>query len=402
MNSIIIVTPNYTPETCAAAKRITATAEYLNKHGWKVTVITVAPHYPQNCIYEGYGKKFLEISIENQVKVVRFRPWIVPKSNLILRLFSETLFSLQAAWYIFRCRSSVVMSTSPYMLLGPFCLLASRIKRSRFIWEVRDLTWQYVSATGKKSYGLIKPLEYLMLLTASFSDALITTTNGQLEYFKTHLKCLPPIALVIPNGVSDFFLNSTKQLAYKGFFQKKEVKVVYAGLLGYPQGLTTLIKTAKLLPNIKFILVGEGVERLELERQAKIYKLNNIQFTGYMELDNLLTYYSEADILVAHLRRNFAFEIAQPSKLWEYMSTGRPVVFGGEGEAADIIRQNDCGSVVPPDNPEALAEAITYLVANPDEAQRLGKNGRLFVETHRRSDVILEKLQFILEQLTIK
>jgi glycosyltransferase involved in cell wall biosynthesis len=310
-------------------------------------------------------------------------------------MFSETLFSLQVAVYILRHKTDVVLTSTPYMLLGPLGLAGSRLRGAKFVWDVRDLTWQYVKAIGRPSYGLDALLERLMKFTARKTDALVTATNGQLPYFERR----PEHSLVVPNGLSDSMLAELGKAALSALFGESKAKVLYAGLLGYAQGLTTLIRTAHLLPNIELRLVGDGPERAALEAEARMLGLSNVHFEGYVSFNELIAHYAWADILVAHLRDNSVFEIAQPSKLWEYMATGKPVIYAGKGEAVSIIQEYEAGVCVPPDNPEALAEAIRGLVSDPARAIALGKRGREFVENHRRRNLILERLAELLDAL---
>lgn len=396
MKSITIATSYYHPETGAAAKRLTAIAEYLAEHGWSVTVVTLLPNYPQNKIYAGFDGPTPRQSSENGVTVIRLRPWIVPKANLVLRLLSETLFSLQVAAHILRHKTAVVLTSTPYMFLGPLGLASSRLRGAKFVWDVRDLVWQYVKAIGKRSYGLDALLERLMKFTARKADALVTATNGQLPYFEKR----PEYSLVVPNGLSDSMLAELAKAAPTSLFGQSPTKVLYAGLLGYAQGLTTLIRTAHLLPNIELRLVGDGPERALLEAEARALGLSNVQFEGYVSFNELIAHYAWADILVAHLRDNPVFDIAQPSKLWEYMATGKPVIYAGKGESVSLIQEHEAGACVPPDNPEALAEAIRGLASDPVGAAALGKRGREFVEIYRRRSVLLEQYKQLLEQLS--
>ncbi len=395
MKSITLVSPIYFPETNAGAKRSTAIAEFLATKGWKVTVVTVLPHHPQNKIYEGYDVETPFVETINGVKVYRLRPWLVPKENFVLRLLSETLFSWQAFLYLLKHSSDVILATCPYIFVGPFSLLASKIKGSSFVWDVRDLIWQYVKASGKKSFGLDNLIDQLMRFTARSAHGLTTATQGILKHFSKRPQCV----MLLPNGVTSELLQGFESISLTPFFQSERVQVVYAGLLGYPQGLSTLVDAAKILDDVDFTFVGDGPERGLLEERAKKTSLSNVHFTGYLSQAQLFEYYKKADILVAHLRQNTAFEVAQPSKIWEYMSTGRPVIHAAEDEAAQIINDQKIGLAVSPEHPQALADAITYLVNHPQEAREMGLRGRQFVETHRNREKLLQDFEKLLQEM---
>ena len=392
----ILLGPNYPPETNAAAKRMAATAEHLACRGWEVTVVTLLPHYPQNAVYEGYEDGF-ERQYEGGVEVVRVRPWIVRRDHLVLRLLSELVFCFQALWHVVTSpRADVVMASIPYMFLGPFGWVGARIRRSRFIWEIRDLTWEYARATGKRSYGLDRAIERVMRLVAQRSDAIITATSGQLPYFSQR----PAIAEVVPNGLTDDILRELTHLPAAAEGVDGTLTVTYAGLLGYPQALRTVVDAAALVPSLEVVFVGDGPERDALEERARTRLLHNVRFAGYVPFDTLLEHYARSDIFVAHLRDRPEFHVAQPSKIWEYMATGRAVVFAGRGEAAAILRDHDIGLVVPPEDPEALAAALRDLAREPDRRRALGARGREFVLAHRRRSVLLTRLSDVFDALT--
>jgi colanic acid biosynthesis glycosyl transferase WcaI len=395
MPSVTLLTPHYFPETSAAAKRCTDTAEFLASRGWQVTVLTLLPHYPQNKIYEGFDKPIPLVTTENQVKVIRLRPWIIPRANLLLRLLAETYFVFQILLHSFWQKSDVILASSPYMFLGPGGLLASRLQGCKFVWDVRDLTWLYPKAAGKKTYGTDKVLEKLMLFTASHSDGLSTATEGLLSYFVKR----PPASEVIPNGVSEALLAKLEPLTQAYQLGAFKGKVLYAGLFGYNHHLTTVIEAARLLPELSFTLAGDGPDKSLLEDLVKTNNLDNVKFTGYLSFDNLFLEYEKADILVSHVRQDPIFLWTQPVKLWEYMATGKPVIHAGEGEVVDIIQQHNLALTVAPENPQALTEAIRYLIAHPDEARQLGENGRHFVEQQRHRVKILERLEALLQRV---
>ena len=383
--------PNYYPESGAGAKRVTAIAQHCEKQGWRVKVITLLPHHPHNQIYAGYDGPSLESQIENGVEVIRIRPRLLSRTNIGLRLWSELIFSIQAATGVLSHNTDVILASSPYMFLGPAGLLLSRLKRVKFVWDVRDLTWLYPRASGKRTYGLDSLFEQLMLAVASRSDALTTATDGLLRYFTRR----PKYSISVPNGVSDEVLDSLLALPPPS----GPPHVLYAGLLGYNHGLGTLIDAASKCPDAVFTVAGDGPDRKRLEQLARLRGTRNIVFTGHLAQDQLREAYLQATVLVSHVRRHRLFEWTQPAKLWEYMATARPVVHAGEGEAVAIIKENSIGVTVPPDDPDALARAISDLIASPDTAGTLACRARRFVSAHRRRSVLLRELDGLLDAL---
>lgn len=394
MKNITLVSPIYYPETNAGAKRSTAMAEHLAQHGWHVTVLTLLPHHPQNRIYDSYDVATPKSELVNGVRIHRFRPWIVPKSNLILRLLSETIFAWHAFLFLLRHPSDVILATCPYIATGPFSLLASKMRRSRFVWDVRDLTWSYPRAAGKRTFNLDKLLAILMKLTARHSDVLSTATDGLLKYFIHR----PQRAVVLPNGVDQSTLDKYKDWIFT-FDQERRYRVLYAGLFGYNHGLDTIIEAAKHLPNILFVMSGDGPERNLLEKIVQESGLSNVIFTGYLNTTELQEQYRQADILVSHVRRNPLFYSTQPAKLWEYMATGKPVIHAGEGEVVEIVEAHQAAVCILPEEPLALADAIRFLLEDPERAAAIGRRGKAFVWSNRNRPRLLGDFRKLLDEL---
>lgn len=394
---LILLTFSFFPETTALAKRATETARYLRKKGWEVTVITHAPNYPQGVVYQGYGERSVDRRTEEGVDVIRLRPWLVSLTNLPMRLAAESWFSLRSLWRTLRVDGDIILATSPYMFLGPAGRIAGWLSHRPFVWEVRDLTWRYASAAGKRTFGMDRVFEALMLWTGKRADAMVTTTAGQLAYF-ADLARAPKRTQVVPNGVSQGHVDRVERLRTTPP-AGGEKRVVYAGLLGFAQGLATIVESASLVPEAEFYLVGDGAQREGLERMAREQHIPNVHFVGYVGAEEVIGYYQSASVLVAHLRSDPVFEVTQPSKIWEYMVNGRPVVYGGAGEAARAVAASGGGLVVPPDDPGAMARAIRQLLNNPEEAASMGEKGRAYVLSYKRREQILDEFDTFLRSL---
>jgi colanic acid biosynthesis glycosyl transferase WcaI len=392
--SLSIVTPNYHPETNAAARRMTALAEQLVARGWTVHVITQLPHYPQNAIYEGWQVETPHVAMERGVSVTRLRPWIVGRTSLPLRLLAESRFCLAAASHLRRLRTSAVFGSIPFMFIAQLILAVGRVSGRRVILDIRDLTWQYPRASGKTTWGLDRVIDRLMRWTVRHVDVLTATTEGQTAYFSRK----PGAWAVVPNGVA---LEVFEQLAsidpeVKGGGRPE---VLYAGLFGFNQNLRVVIDTAALLPGVDFTLVGDGPERSALAAAVKEKNLRNVQLLPYASLEQLLQHYRRATILVSHVRHHEVYANMQSAKVWEYMAVGKPLIHAAVGPSAALIEELECGLAPPPDDPGALANAIRSLLDNPLEARRLGTNARRLVRGRYIREQIIDELEILLRSV---
>lgn len=392
MPSITILAPNYYPESNAGSKRVTRLAEHLAVAGWEVEVYTMLPHHPQNRIYEGYEGLAGAARVEKGVRITRMRPWIVAKDNLVLRLVAETMATIKLMGKILFSgrRSDVYWASSPYMFLGPAGLFLARLRGRPFVWDVRDLTWLYPRAAGKRTFGLDRILEAFMRWTARKSSALTTATDGLYHYFQRR----PALGMPVPNGVSKDVLEALDPAKLGPPPAKERPRAVYAGLFGYNHGIGTVVEAARLLSEVDFLFVGDGPDRPLVEQAAR--ELPNVETRGYSPFEDLVRAYGSANVLVSHVRRSPIFEWTQPAKLWEYMASGRPVVHAGEGEVISILDEEGIALTVTPEDAEALAEAISRVVADPELATRLGSGGRRFVEAHRNTEKLMTEMEHLL------
>jgi glycosyltransferase involved in cell wall biosynthesis len=388
----VLLTPHYAPESGAAAHRLTAIARGFAARGWAVRVVTALPHHPQNAVYDGYDVRAPWVRNEDGVEVVRLRPWLVPRSNLALRLLVELVFCLRALPHAVAWRPDAVLASSPYLFFGPVGWLAARLARAAFVWDVRDLTWLYAAAAGRRTYGLDRVLDAWMRATAAGSTALVTATEGLMAYFQRR----PQHSLVMPNGVTH------ERIAALGDLPPAPVearRVLYAGLFGYNHGLGTVVDAAARLPDVAFVFAGDGPERGSLEERARAAGCQNVAFTGYLEPDALREAYANASLLVSHVRGGAVNRWTQPAKVWEYMATRRPVVHAGEGEVLELLAGRDVARFAPPDDPGALADAIAATLADPDAARRMGERGAAYVATHRDRARLVDDLVAFVEAL---
>jgi glycosyltransferase involved in cell wall biosynthesis len=173
--------------------------------------------------------------------------------------------------------------------------------------------------------------------------------------------------------------------------------VLYGGNIGLAQGLDVFVEAARLLrehPDIHFVIVGSGVEKENLEGLVRDYGLTNFEFIGQQPKEQVLAYFSAADLLFAHLKEAPHRVGTVPEKILAYMACGRPVLMAAqEGAAVDVIREHGCGVTAPPDNPEAVARTVLALLLRRHELDEMGARGRQATELHFAGPKVLEAME---------
>jgi glycosyltransferase involved in cell wall biosynthesis len=161
--------------------------------------------------------------------------------------------------------------------------------------------------------------------------------------------------------------------------------VLYQGSIGYAHDLHTVLQAASILQettNIHFLFVGDGSARAGLERLTSELQLRNVTFLDPVPKEELPRFFSISRCGLVALRDIPLFEGARPSKALPVMSCAKPLLYVAKGEGAKLVLEADCGVLVPPGNPEALAIATRSLIDSPELSARMGKNGRDYVRAH--------------------
>jgi glycosyltransferase involved in cell wall biosynthesis len=174
--------------------------------------------------------------------------------------------------------------------------------------------------------------------------------------------------------------------------------VLFAGNMGLAQGLDTVLEAAEALsemPDIQFVLIGDGVEEKHLRKEAEVRGLRNIRFLGRRPVEEMPRFFAAADVLLAHLRRDPLFEITIPSKTQAYLACGRPILMAVAGDAAAVISEAGAGWVCAPEDPVAMAEGIRKLYEmDQEEREAMGRAGReAFLRLFRQSVLVDQYLE---------
>ena len=181
---------------------------------------------------------------------------------------------------------------------------------------------------------------------------------------------------------------------------ERDFLVGYVGNFGFKQQMEIVVESARLLRDrrdVRFAFVGDGAQKHEAVALAKDAHLENIEFLGVQPREALPDMLAAMDLHILHQRRE-VIDMVVPSKLLTYAASGRPILFAGvsESEGAKFIVNAGAGTVIEPEDPELLAEAVVTLKANPGEREQQARNGRSFVEENFHRDGVLARAEALL------
>jgi len=378
--NILFLTENFPPETNAAATRVYERACYWVKDGHQVTVLTSAPNFPEGRLFEGYKNRWRQTGDMDGITVVRVKTFIAPNRGVLLRSLDFLSFMVSAVWAgLWLPKPDVVSATSPQFFAAFAGWVLGAWRGVPFVFELGDLWPASIAAVGAMRPNIfLRLLEKLELHLYRRSEAVVALTKA----FRDNLVergIAPEKIAVIRNGVDTWRYGLSKKdpgLAREWKLGDKFV-VGYVGTHGMAHALGNVLDAAEKLKDrddIRFLLAGAGAERQALMADASRRGLSNVAFMGPQPKDAMPRVWGLCDVALVHLRDNSVFAGVIPSKIFEAMASGLPVLLAApDGEASILIEDAGAGLHVAPQDPQQLAEAVIALHADPKSLRALAE-----------------------------
>lgn len=396
MARILFLSQFFPPETFAGANRVGSMVDVLAR-SHDVVVVTPRPSYPDPSFYD--ARSAVEADRQRPYRVERPLEFVPHSRSLAVRAIRELVMAFRLALRAAREPADIVVTSSPSMFLGPVCWLLARTKSSRFVWDIRDIGWEYAGEsrlTARRMRPVLRVLQRYMWSVAGRADLIVAASPGGAERVSQKIPSREKI-LLVENSVTKELLDACKICQER--VPKPRPIVTYVGLIGDAQALAVLADVARALPSVDLMVVGEGPERGLLERRIEELHLRNVRLTGYLARAEVLEVYRRSDILFAQLKDAPTLNATSlPSKLYEYMATGKPIVYAGKGLAAETVDRIGCGVSVAPEASEAIAEAIGELLGDEARMDEMGAKGRTFVEMGADRETAFEELAAALRE----
>ena len=385
----LILTQYYPPEIGAPQTRLSSIVSEIKALGHEVEVVTALPNHPTGKIFPGYrGQLYFREDMDN---VVVHRVWLYTAIGAGLRrILNYISFALSSLYGLWRSqRPDYVFVESPPLFLSIPGFIVARRWRAKIIFNVADLWPDSVQELGliqsERILGLAERLE-------KWSYRIANRVSAVTEGIRSNLiekKGVPASkVLFLPNGVNTelFKPRSPNMELMRSLGLEGKKVVLYAGTLGYAQGLDTVLKAAEILidrQDIIFVFIGDGSEKTRLLEVTSHLRLENVLFLEPSPQEFVANLYSLALAGLAVLKDVPIFQGARPSKMFPIMASGVPVLYSGAGEGALLVQKKaQAGIVTSPESSQALAEGVMHLADNPGLARELGKNGRKYVEEY--------------------
>ncbi|HMR68086.1 MAG TPA: glycosyltransferase family 4 protein [Anaerolineae bacterium] len=404
---ILLLSLYFTPDPAANSVIMTELAEELTQLGHQVTVIAAFPHYDTNQIWPTYRGQLVQKDEHQGIRVYRTYLYVpANKTNLLGRVLNYLSFNaLSTLIGALAGQVDVILAPSPPLTIGLSAYLLSRLRRAPYIYNVQDIypdvAIRLGVLTNPKVIRFFQALERFVYRHA-------TAVSVLSEGFRQNLlgKGVPAEKVaIIPNFIDTTFMQpgpKDNAFARQHGLQDKVV-VMYAGNVGLSQGLETLLQAAhhlQTLPDLRFLIVGNGAAKADLQAQAARLGLSNVIFLPFQPREQLPAMYATADISLVVLKQGIGAE-SVPSKAYTILASGRPLIaaIDAGSETQRLIEAAGCGLWTPPEQIGALAEAICSLYHQPGLRDQLGRNGRAYVESYYTRQAVGRQYAALLESL---
>ncbi len=406
--NILVVTQYFWPETF----RINDMAQGLKDMGHDITVLTGLPNYPSGKWTNGYGLKSCGREEWQGIKIIRVP--LMPRMKgrgwqLALNYLSFAFSSSLLGPVLCRDQYDVIFTYEPSpFTVGIPAIVMRRLRKIPMIFWVQDLWPESLKSTGAvSSEFVLASVGRMVKWIYRRCDKILVQSEAFIEP-AIKAGANPDIIRYFPNWAEEFYrpvsVDESSALAAK---IPKGFVVMFAGNLGEAQSLPTIIAAALKLKEINvihWVVIGDGRRMDWMREEVTKLGLNNcVHFLGRHPTEQMPSYFSAADILLATLKDEPAFAHTIPSKVQTYMACGRPVIAAMNGEGARVIKQSGGGLAVQAEDDQALADAVMTIYNLPEEQrQTMGKAAYVYYQNNYDRKLLLNKLETIMSELIEK
>jgi colanic acid biosynthesis glycosyl transferase WcaI len=440
---ILIYGINFSPELTGIGKYTGEMADWMASQGHEVRVVTAPPYYPAWQVDLPYSASWYQTEVRTLVsslptinglptpphqtdtetaflhigdaksltKSASYRVWRCPlwvprklgglKRLLHLASFALTSFPImlrQVLW-----RPDVVWMAAPALMCAPGAWLTARLAGAKAAIHIQDYEVDAAFQLGLLSSPIARSLALRCESALLRSFDLVSTISGRMLHLARSKGVDEGRLLFFPNWVDLAAITPVTDLArwpqavdtYRQELDIPEDAVValYSGNMGMKQGLEILPQAAALLasrPDIVFVFCGQGTGKAALDIQCE--GLSNVRLLPLQPMSRLGQLLGMADIHLLPQRADAA-DLVMPSKLTGMLASGRPVIATAQlgTELADVV--SSCGLIVPPESPQALADAVVKLASDGALREQLGSSGRRYAELHLDTKVVLRRFE---------
>jgi len=401
---VTILSQYFFPELISTGQLLTELAEELVNLGSSVIVVAGQPTY--------YESSQVPREMEHRgIKILRVRNTQLEKNSIVGKILNSTTFFLGAIGRSLTISNDtviLVVTNPPILPFVPYLL--SFLRKQKYVCLVHDVYPDIAVQLGYLRengifYGLWERMNQKMMHGAA---AVIVLGRDMEEKIREKLDRSEWGKIrMIPNWSDEDAIRPIGKgenpfLREIGLSPSTFI-VQYSGNMGLSHGMETIVEAARRLQDmpVRFLFIGGGGKREKIGKMVADLGLKNVLFLPYQPKENLRYSLACSDVSLVSLDEGVE-GLSVPSKYYGILASGRPVIalMAERSEVAMSVRESGCGYIVPPGNPEALAERIRYLFDHPDAVREMGKKARESVERNYSRRGVAEKYLALLREVS--
>lgn len=357
---ILIVTERYWPEVGAAPSRLSNMAEGMTKAGCDVDVLTGLPNYPQGRIFKGYRHCVSRKEVQNGIRIFRYWLFATVSRRPFLRVINMFSFAFMLWLFAFKRRTiksydKVIIQTPTLVTAASAMVLFKKLYRKRCVLNVSDI-WPStavdmgVMKEGSTSYRFLSRLEHFLYRNA---DAVL----GQSSEILAHVEaCRPDVPRFLYRNLQHYAISSGRTK------KSSPLKVAYCGMLGVAQDVAGLVKSIPFKDlGAEFHIFGGGKQLKEIESYIAAHSDVPVVAHGFVAKEDIPARLADVDVCIVPLKQRIRGAV--PSKIYDLLPQGIPILFCGGGEGATFIKEHGVGMISAPSDTDALCHNIREMVA---------------------------------------
>jgi colanic acid biosynthesis glycosyl transferase WcaI len=402
---LVVVSPHFAPDTAPTGAVVTRIVSELAALGHEIEVVTSLPWYREHQVESGFRGRLYRYEDTPWGRITRLTPFASrDKRALLRRGFAFAGFSALAAWMGGRGGPvDAVLALSPPLSLPLAGFSIAERRKAPFVFNIQDIYPDVAVELGVLKNPRLVDIAHRVERFCYDKADVVTVLSEDLRANVEAKTMRPNKVRVIPNFVdTEWIQPASKENSYRREFGLEgKIVVMYAGNVGLSQSLDLVVEAASALAyddDLRFVINGQGAQRESLERRAM--GLNNVRFVDTQPAERLPEILAAADIHLVTLKRGLA-RSSVPSKTYSILAAGRPLVASvDEGsEVARTVERAGAGVATPPEDAEAFTKALRSLIDSPAELDRMGADGRRFVETWASPAAVALAYEELFEEL---
>ncbi len=409
---ILVIHQYFLGKGDAGGSRWNQFAKYWADAGHEVTILAGMVHYAKGTKAPEYKGKFVVRERPGPgVTVYRCHVSEAYNRSFFGRFWAYLCFAFSATWagIAHAPRPDVIIATSPPLTVAITMWLLSVFYGVRAVFEVRDLWPESAIDTGVLTSKPIIWMSYRLEELAYRRASWINVLTPAFEQALIKKKRIPPKRIsMIPNGADlDIMKPGPKDNEVRRRLRLEGKFVVsYFGAHGRANRVGQLLDVAERIkdshPDIRIMLVGDGMEKPMLIKDAERRGLDNVIFVDAVPKEQVADYINASDVCTAVLMKNDTFKTVYPNKVFDYMACKRPIIIAIDGVARSLVEDAGAGLYAEPENTESIASAILKIKDAPEWTEKMAGAGFRYVGSRYNRRNLSDRYLVVLETLVKK